>query len=184
MPGEQTSLSKLLSFLLRHRPQAVGLRLSAEGWVSVDELISALAAHGHTVDRATLERIVAESDKQRFAFSSDGRLMRANQGHSVSIDLGLTPEQPPDVLFHGTVARYLAAIRAQGLLKGKRHHVHLSATIEVARSVGGRRGVPTVLRVDAAAMARDGYLFYRSQNGVWLTEHVPPQFLVIPTQAG
>jgi putative RNA 2'-phosphotransferase len=140
-------------------------------------LLTALAAHGRNVDFAALERLVAESDKQRFAFSADRRRIRANQGHSVQVDLGLSPAQPPDILFHGTVARFLPSIHELGLLKGGRQHVHLSATRELALIVGARRGAPIVLEVDARAMTNAGHCFYLSTNGVWLTDHVPPQFL-------
>lgn len=180
MSGEWTTLSKFLALVLRHDPKAIGLTLSDQGWVSVDELLAALAQHGRPLARAALQQLVANSDKQRFAFSADGRSIRANQGHSVAVDLGLLPVQPPDVLFHGTVTRALPAIAAQGLLKGKRHHVHLSATAEVAQTVGARRGAAVVLEIDARAMTLAQHSFYRSKNGVWLTDHVPTQFLLIP----
>ena len=184
MPDERRSLSKFLALVLRHRPATIGLTLSEDGWVPVDELLAALAANGRKVTVAELEELVAHSDKQRFALSSDGRSIRANQGHSVRVDLGLSPVPPPDSLYHGTVARYLPAIREQGLLKGKRHHVHLSATRELAQLVGARRGAPVVLRVVARAMAEMQHRFYLSQNGVWLTDHVPPQFLLEPAASG
>jgi putative RNA 2'-phosphotransferase len=178
MPGDQTSLSKFLALVLRHRPEALGVTLSNEGWVPVDELLAALAAHGRDVDFAALERLVVESDKQRFAFSADRRRIRANQGHSVQVDLGLSPAQPPDILFHGTVARFLPSIHELGLHKGERQHVHLSASRELALIVGSRRGAPVALEVDARAMTNAGHRFYSSTNGVWLTDHVPPQFLL------
>jgi putative RNA 2'-phosphotransferase len=183
MPAAHTSLSKFLSLVLRHRPEAIGLTLAHDGWVPVAELLTALAAHGRPLDVAALEALVESSDKQRFAFSPDRLLIRANQGHSVRVELGLSPVQPPAILFHGTVARFLPAIRAQGLIKGQRHHVHLSATRELALVVGGRRGAPLVLEIAAAEMAAASYLFYRSENGVWLTNHVPPEFLVVPATA-
>jgi len=173
-----STLSKFLSLVLRHEPGLIGLTLGDGGWVPVSQLLAALARSGRPVERTALEQLVAESDKQRFALSPDGSLIRANQGHSVDVDLGLSPTPPPDVLFHGTVERYLPSIRERGLLKGKRHHVHLSATRELAISVGKRRGPPQVLEVDARGMAAAGALFYRSENGVWLTEHVPARFLV------
>ena len=177
MADDPTSLSKFLSLVLRHRPDAIGLSLAVDGWVPVAELLRALAAHGKPVELAALEALVAGSDKQRFAFSSDRLMIRANQGHSVRVDLGLSAQQPPALLFHGTVARYLPAIRAQGLLKGQRHHVHLSATRDLALLVGKRRGAPVLLEVDAGGMAAAGHAFFCSENGVWLTDHVPPQFL-------
>jgi putative RNA 2'-phosphotransferase len=130
-----------------------------------------------SMTRAELEEIVATSEKKRFALSADGRRIRANQGHSVDVDLNLQPIAPPELLYHGTVAKFLPSIRAQGLLKGQRHHVHLSADRATAETVGERRGVPIVLTVRSADMVRAGHLFYRSENGVWLTDHVPPPFL-------
>lgn len=171
------SLSKFLSFVLRHQPSAVGLTLDSNGWVSVDELLRAFAQHDRSLTRAELEELVASSDKRRFAISPDGAMIRANQGHSVAVDLALRPARPPDVLFHGTVARYLPAIRVEGLIKGERHHVHLSETQEVAVIVAKRRGEPYVLEVDARAMVEHGVVFYRSENDVWLTDHVPARFL-------
>ena len=175
--SEAQHLSKFLSFVLRHEPGSVGLTLDANGWVSVELLLRAFAAHGKVIDRETLERIVRESDKQRFALSPDGAMIRANQGHSVDVDLGYVAMTPPDVLYHGTVERFIPSIRAQGLLRGERHHVHLSATPATALVVGQRRGKPVLLEVDAAAMNREGHEFFRSENGVWLTEHVPARFL-------
>jgi len=127
--------------------------------------------------RATLDEIVATSDKQRFAFSDDKTKIRANQGHSVQVELDLPGVVPPPVLYHGTIDAVLPAIRAQGLVKGQRHHVHLSADIDTAKRVGGRRGKPIVLAVKAAEMAKAGHTFLRSANGVWLVEHVPPEFI-------
>jgi len=175
--AQNKSISKFLSLVLRHQPEAVGLALDSCGWVSVDELLRAFAEHGKALTRADLENIVATSDKRRFALSPDGSMIRANQGHSVAVDLALPPALPPDVLFHGTVARYLPAIRVQGLLKGQRHHVHLSASRELAVIVGKRRGEPHVLEVDARGMTACGFVFYRSENDVWLTDHVPARFL-------
>jgi putative RNA 2'-phosphotransferase len=143
----------------------------------VEQLLQAFASRGKALTRAELEDIVATSDKRRFALSPDGSMVRANQGHSVQVDLALPATLPPDVLFHGTVARYLPAIRAQGLRKGQRHHVHLSASRELAVIVGRRRGHPHVLEIDARGMAESGLVFYRSENDVWLTDHVPARFL-------
>lgn len=175
-----TSLSKFLSLVLRHEPGTVGIELDAQGWVKVEALLRALAQHGHDVDRAKLEHLVRTSDKRRFALSADGSQIRANQGHSVDVELGYAPATPPEVLFHGTVARFLPAIRARGLLKGERHHVHLSATQDVAIQVGSRRGQAVVIAVAAGEMARSGSDFFLSDNGVWLTAHVPARFLTFP----
>ena len=172
-------VSKRLSFVLRHRPDSVGLRLDPQGWVAVEDLLAALAAHGLRLSRADLDRVVAADDKRRFAYDDTGARIRAGQGHSVGVDLGYRPETPPAELFHGTTGRFLAAILAEGLRPGRRHAVHLSADVATARAVGGRRGEPVVLRVDAAAMADDGAVFTRSANGVWLVEAVPPRYLAV-----
>jgi putative RNA 2'-phosphotransferase len=182
--SDPKSISKFLSLVLRHRPEVIGITLDSNGWVSVDELLRALAGQGRLLARAELETIVETSDKRRFALSADGTMIRANQGHSVAVDLALSPELPPDVLFHGTVEHFLPSIRAGGLVKGQRQHVHLSASREVAVSVGQRRGKPYVLAVDAGGMAASGFVFYRSENGVWLTEHVPARFLSEGSRAG
>jgi putative RNA 2'-phosphotransferase len=175
--SELTAMSKFLSYVLRHDPDSLGLTLGEGGWVSVQLLLDACARHGKSLDRATLERVVHENAKQRFAFSQDGGSIRASQGHSVQVELGYTAATPPDTLFHGTVERFLPAIRREGLQRGERHHVHLSAEKTVAASVGQRRGKPVVLEIDAAAMAREGFAFFRSDNGVWLTHEVPARFL-------
>ena len=170
--------SKLLSLALRHEPSALDLRLDEAGWADVTAVLDALSAKGETVTRDDLEAIVRTSDKQRFALSEDGSRIRANQGHSIDVDLGLVPSEPPERLFHGTVDRFLPSIRASGLLRGERQHVHLSADRETAKIVAKRRkGEAVLLGVRAAEMRRDGLLFYLSANGVWLTEHVPPRYL-------
>ncbi len=165
--------------MLRHRPGDVGLTLDDAGWVDVEDLLDALAAHGRAVTRAELEHVVATNDKRRFAFDDTGTRIRASQGHSVAVDLGLAAAEPPPVLFHGTPERSLAAIRAEGLRPGNRHAVHLSPDVATARAVGERRGRPVVLAVDAAAMAADGAVFTRSDNGVWLVDAVPPRYLTV-----
>jgi len=171
------ALSKRLSYLLRHRPDVAGLALDARGWVSIDALLAGLARGGKATTRQAVARVVARNDKQRFAISDDGLRIRANQGHSVTVDLGLEPVAPPDVLFHGTVSKHLDGIWAEGLRPQGRHHVHLSADRVTAMKVGARRGRPVLLVVDAAAMAGQGHLFYRSANRVWLTDAVAPEYL-------
>jgi putative RNA 2'-phosphotransferase len=163
--------------VLRHRPERIGIELDAAGWVSIDTLLAQLAKHRHPLSREELEAIVNSDEKGRYAISSDGRRLRANQGHSVPVDLGLQPATPPDTLYHGTVERFLPAILEQGLLPMQRHHVHLSAELETAVRVGARRGTAIVVRVDAAAMRRDGHPFFVSENGVWLCEAVAPAYL-------
>jgi putative RNA 2'-phosphotransferase len=169
--------SKRLSYVLRHRPDSVGLVLDEAGWVDVDALLDALAGSGLRLSRGELEHVVATNDKRRFAFDGTGTRIRASQGHSVGVELGYAPAEPPDELFHGTVERFLAAILAEGLRPGNRHAVHLSPDADTARAVGARRGRPVVLRVDAAAMVADGSAFSVSANGVWLVPAVPPRYL-------
>jgi putative RNA 2'-phosphotransferase len=171
--------SKLLSLVLRHDPAHVGLTLDPNGWVDVDVLLHQLAHHGHSLTREGLQIVVDTSDKKRFALSEDGRRIRANQGHTVQVDLGLTAQTPPDQLFHGTVERFLDSIGQQGLKPGQRHHVHLSPDRKTATAVGGRRGKPVILVVDAQRMHREGHVFYQSTNGVWLTDHVPAEFFQV-----
>ncbi|MGV9424079.1 RNA 2'-phosphotransferase [Streptomyces sp. NPDC003656] len=168
-------LSKYLSKHLRHQPERIGLTLDAGGWVEIDALMTAAAAHGFPFTRAELDHVVAVNDKKRYAV--EGTRIRASQGHTVRVDLGLAPATPPPYLYHGTVARSLDAIRAEGLRPMSRHDVHLSADRETATRVGSRRGRPVVLAVDAAAMHRDGRVFRVSANGVWLTESVPARYL-------
>jgi putative RNA 2'-phosphotransferase len=169
--------SKFLSRVLRHEPALIGVRLDEAGWIDVSELLAAAATHGRRISRAELERIVAENDKKRFAFSEDGRRIRANQGHTVTVDLGYEEAEPPGVLYHGTHPGAVAAIWREGLRPMKRHAVHLSPDRTTAERVGGRRGRPVVFSVDAAAMAAAGFVFQVSANGVWLTPRVPPEYL-------
>jgi putative RNA 2'-phosphotransferase len=173
--------SKRLSYVLRHRPDSIGLTLGAGGWVGVDELLRALARHGTRITREDLEYVVEHNDKRRFVLEGDR--IRANQGHSVEVDLGLDPVTPPDRLFHGTARHNLDSIFLDGLVRGNRHHVHLSADEQTAIKVGARHGSPIVLSVDAAAMVAEGLLFYRSDNGVWLTDHVPARHLTVVRSA-
>jgi putative RNA 2'-phosphotransferase len=170
-------VSKYLSKHLRHEPERLGLTLESGGWVRVEELLAACTAHRFPVSRAELDEVVARNDKQRFSFDPTGNLIRANQGHSVEVDLELEQVEPPAVLYHGTPAGNVEVILRTGLAKMARHHVHLSADVETAGRVGARRGRPVILVVDAAAMHRDGHAFYRSANGVWLTDAVPPAYL-------
>jgi putative RNA 2'-phosphotransferase len=178
--GLLKEISKFLSYVLRHAPQSIGLSLDANGWASVDDLLARAPAGGQSFDRATLERVVAGSDKKRFTLSEDGSRIRAAQGHSVEVDLAIAPMIPPAMLFHGTATRHMEAILAEGLKPGRRKKVHLSLDEETAAKVGQRHGKPVVLRVDAAGMHAHGLPFWRAENGVWLTDHVPPQFLRSP----
>ncbi len=172
--------SKLLSLVLRHDPSHAGIQLDSEGWVAVDALLAGLATRYPEFTRALLEEIVATNDKRRFVLSPDGTRIRAAQGHSIDVDLGLEPAEPPARLFHGTASRNLDSIRAQGLVPRGRHHVHLSVDERSAMQVGARHGKPVVLAIDAGAMARAGRAFYLSENDVWLADEVPPAFIRFP----
>ncbi|MFE0809834.1 RNA 2'-phosphotransferase [Streptomyces sp. NPDC058794] len=186
MPREATDdrrtvkVSKFLSKHLRHQPERLGLTLDEAGWVEIDSLIAAAAAHGFHFTRDELDHVVADNDKRRFAV--EGTRIRASQGHSVGVDLRLPPATPPPYLYHGTVARHLDSIRAEGLRPMNRHDVHLSPDRETATRVGARRGRPVVLSVDAAPMHREGHVFRVSANGVWLTKAVPPRYLRFPSR--
>jgi putative RNA 2'-phosphotransferase len=175
------AFSKFLSFVLRHEPQSIGLSLDEAGWASVDDLLVKAAAAGKRLDRQLLQRVVDTSDKKRFAFSDDGQRIRANQGHSIDVSLGLKPALPPASLYHGTASRFLDSILLTGLDKRERHHVHLTEDLSIARSVGQRYGKVVLLEVDAGRMHNDGHLFFRSDNAVWLTDVVPPAYIRVLT---
>lgn len=168
-------ISKYLAKHLRHRPERIGLALDAGGWASVPDLLAAAARHGFPFTRAELEHVVAVNDKRRYAL--DGDRIRAVQGHSVDVDLGLPAVAPPELLYHGTTEAAAPAIRREGLRRMDRHAVHLSPDTETARRVGARRGRPVVLVVEAGRMAADGHEFRVSANGVWLADAVPPEYL-------
>jgi putative RNA 2'-phosphotransferase len=178
-----TQVSKWMSLVLRHEPAKFGVELDEAGWTRVDDLLAAADRAGVPLDDATLRRIVAESDKKRFALSDDCAMIRASQGHSVEVELGLAPVEPPPVLFHGTATRFLDSIRREGLVPGSRRQVHLSADVDTARTVGARHGRPAILRIDAARMHADGHRFFRSANGVWLVDAVPAEYLGFPDDA-
>lgn len=183
MDAKLVKLSRFISMVLRHKPHTIGLTLDSGGWVSVDDLISGARRAHVALTLDLLKQIVAENDKQRFSFSADGSRIRANQGHSIPVDLGLDPVIPPDRLYHGTARRFLDSIQHQGLSARGRQYVHLSADEATAINVGRRHGEPIVLVVDAARMQLDGFQFYRSANGVWLTARVPVNYLEFENQA-
>jgi len=174
------AISKLLSFVLRHQPESVGLRLDDGGWVDLDVLVAALVTRDQSITRSVVIDLVRTSDKQRFALSPDGTRIRASHGHSKTVVLDYEPVSPPDTLFHGTVARSLPGIRRDGLTPRRRQHVHLARSPGEAAAVGGRRGVPVVLEVWAADMSAAGHVFLRAPNGVWLTDAVPAAFIRFP----
>ena len=178
--SELVKVSKFLALVLRHKPGEIGLELDEEGWAEIRELLQKSAAKGRNISDEQLRKVVEVDSKQRYSLSEDGLRIRANQGHSVSVDLGLEAVKPPEILYHGTVERFVDSIREQGLIRGSRHHVHLSADRQTAEQVGRRRGIPVILLVKSAAMAGAGHHFYLSANGVWLVESVPIEFLEFP----
>lgn len=172
--------SKRLSLVLRHAPESIGLTLDSQGWASVSELLVRLKAAGAPMTPEQLREVVETNDKKRFTLSEDGSRIRAAQGHSVEVDLGLEAKAPPAILYHGTARSSLDSIFAGGLKPGSRRQVHLSLDVETARRVGGRHGKPVVLVVAAGEMQAAGFAFQQADNGVWLTDHVPPGFLSFP----
>ncbi len=168
--------SRFISLILRHKPDVIGITLDEHGWASTEELIRGIARR-QPFDMATLERIVAEDNKQRYSFNADKTKIRANQGHSVPVDVELEAATPPEILYHGTGEKYASSIEEKGLVPKTRLYVHLSADRDTAVNVGARHGKPIIYRVDASGMSRDGYVFYRSVNGVWLTKEVPAKYL-------
>ena len=175
---DMRSTSKFIALILRHRPEAIGIALDTHGWAKVDELINGINASGnHHLTKELLEEIVRTDEKQRYAFTEGHTLIRANQGHSVAVDVELEEMEPPPILYHGTGEKYAGSIDGQGLIPKTRLYVHLSADAETARKVGSRHGRPVIYRVDCQRMAADGFAFCRSANGVWLTREVPPKYL-------
>jgi putative RNA 2'-phosphotransferase len=174
---EMTRASKFLSLILRHEPDRVGLKLGDAGWVGVKELLQAVNRHEVSLTLDQLAHVVATSDKKRFAFSEDGRRIRANQGHSIAVNLRYQPQVPPEFLYHGTAIRFLPGIRRHGLQRMQRHDVHLSAETKVTVQVGSRHGKPALLIIRSGDMHRAGHVFTCSANGVWLVKHVPPEFI-------
>jgi putative RNA 2'-phosphotransferase len=178
MKDKLKHISKFLSLVLRHQPQEIGLQLNENGWANVQELLTKMNAYGIAVDRTLLNTVVETNDKKRFAFNEDYTLIRASQGHSVEVELQLNEVPPPELLYHGTVQKFLAAIKQEGLKNMSRQHVHLSKDKETAVKVGSRRGAPIILTVQSGAMHKDGYQFYLSENGVWLTNGVPAHYIM------
>jgi len=178
LPDKQlTHLSRFLSLVLRHKPETIGIELDNNGWTDIGILIEKFKDHGTEINLEILNHIVATNTKKRFAFDVTGTKIRASQGHSVGIDPGYTTEKPPELLFHGTAEKSVTSILEHGLYKQKRQHVHLSMDREVAKAVGQRHGKPVVLRVLSGKMFSDNFTFYLSDNGVWLTDHVPAEYL-------
>jgi len=172
-----THISKFLSLVLRHQPETIGIQLDQSGWTDIDELIEKANSYGVKFDREILNHIVATNSKKRFAFNNTFDKIRASQGHSVEIELGYTNQKPPEILFHGTGEKSVQSILDTGLEKRNRQHVHLSSDFDTAVKVGQRHGKPFVFKVLAERMYNDNFQFFISDNGVWLTDHVPTKYL-------
>ncbi|MGN6492967.1 MAG: RNA 2'-phosphotransferase [Agriterribacter sp.] len=180
MKTDLKHISKFISLVLRHNPAAIGLRLDENGWADVEELIQKLNDHNNTqLNIVLLEEIVVTNDKKRFSFNTDKTKIRANQGHSLAVELNLKAAEPPDILYHGTAIQFLAGILEKGLQKQSRQHVHLSSTEETAKAVGGRHGKPVILSIKAKEMFKAGFVFFLSDNNVWLTDHVPFEYICL-----
>lgn len=179
MNKESAKISKFLSLVLRHKPETIGLILHEGGWAFTEELIRKVNEKDIALDAELLQFIVDNNDKNRFAFNDDKTMIRANQGHSVEVDLNLPETIPPDTLYHGTAAHSLEAVLTEGLKKQQRHHVHLSTLAATAISVGSRHGKPVLLEINAQAMQQAGHVFYVSENGVWLADEVPAEFIKV-----
>lgn len=172
-------VSKFLSLILRHKPETIGIVLDQNGWANVDELLEKMRQNGTPIDPSALTIVVEENNKKRFEFDKDQTLIRARQGHSISIDLNLEAQEPPKILYHGTAERNILSIKEKGILKGERHHVHLSEDKVTAKNVGMRYGKPVILAIDAEEMYKQSHTFFVTANDVWLTEHVPPEFITL-----
>lgn len=177
MSKNNTGTSKFISLILRHRPEVIGIKLDEHGWADVKELIEGVNKAGRELNREMLEEIVDTDEKQRYSFNEDHSRIRANQGHSIPVDVELEEKTPPELLYHGTGEKYVSSIDRKGLIPGSRLYVHLSPDVETARKVGSRHGRPVIYQVAAAEMAAEGFPFYLSVNGVWLTRLVPARYL-------
>lgn len=182
MEKENIRISKLLSLVLRHKPESIGISLDENGWTDVEILIKRINESGTFISKDTARQVVENNSKKRFAFNQDETMIRANQGHSVEIELGYESVEPLAILFHGTPETALKSILKNGLQKRNRHHVHMSTDIDTARNVGQRYGKPVVLQIAAPNMYADGNHFFVSENGVWLTNDVPPKYITVLTQ--
>lgn len=178
MSTDYRDTSKYIALILRHKPETIGIKLDEHGWADVSELIAGVSKT-HPLDMELLEKIVSEDEKQRYSFNEEKTLIRANQGHSVPVDVELAETEPPEVLYHGTGEKYVSSIDAQGLIAKSRLYVHLSKDVETALHVGQRHGKPVIYEVKSGEMNRDGFKFYLSVNGVWLTKVVPIKYLVM-----
>ena len=176
--GRSDSTSRFISLILRHKPEVIGITLDEHGWADVQELIDGInKSGGHNLDMVTLEEIARTDEKQRYSFNEDYTLIRANQGHSIPVDVELEERTPPDILWHGTGEKYVPSIDSQGLIPKSRLYVHLSSDLETARKVGSRHGKPVIYEIDCKKMSADGYKFFESVNHVWLTKEVPVRYM-------
>lgn len=176
--GNLDKLSVFISLVLRHNPDAAGITLDEHGWANVDDLLAGMNRSGRKIDMDILEEIVKTNSKQRYSFNQDKTLIRANQGHSVPVDVELKEQEPPEFLYHGTATRFLKNIMAEGLKPMSRLYVHMSMDIETALKVGKRHGAPVILKICSGDMFDQGNKFYLSENGVWLTKKVDSKYLV------
>lgn len=172
------SISKYMSLILRHKPEVIGICIDEHGWANVEKLIQGIAKNNPGFNMEALEEIVKTDNKQRYSFNDDKTLIRANQGHSIQVDVELEEKEPPNVLYHGTGEKYVTSIDKNGLIPKSRLYVHLSRDIETARAVGKRHGKEIIYSVNSAQMHKDGYKFYLSKNGIWLTKKVPMKYLM------
>ncbi|MEI0538158.1 RNA 2'-phosphotransferase [Brachyspira pulli] len=175
---EEVKISKFVSLVLRHKPENIGLTLSKDGWANVYELIEKIKATGRNIDKYILEMVVLYNDKKRFSFNENHTLIRANQGHSINVDLGFEEKEPPEILFHGTSIDYIDSIKQEGINKMNRLHVHLSLTEDIAKKVGERHGKPAIIKINSKQMYEDGIKFYLSENKVWLCDYVDPKYII------
>lgn len=171
------NLSKFLSLILRHKPEVIGIKLDENGWCDVQELLVKMSNKGKNITREDLDYIVNTDNKNRYTYDEDGMKIRANQGHSLNVNLELKKEKPPKYLYHGTIKKYAEVILQEGIKKGKRQYVHLSSNLETANIVGKRRGIPVVLKIEAGMMNLNGYEFYLSKNKVWLCDYIPSKYV-------
>ncbi len=177
MKNQHKNISRFMSLILRHKPEVIGVQLDENGWLEVDQLIEGINKQGKRITLEILKEVVANNDKKRFIFNEDGTKIRANQGHSIEVDVELKETIPPAFLYHGTVNKTIKLIQKSGLKKMSRQHVHLSQDRDTAFKVGSRRGFPVILSIDTGRMHQDGYQFYLSENEVWLTDHVPVKYI-------
>ncbi len=174
--GNLIKISRFISLILRHKPETIGITLDEHGWANVEELIVGVNKK-YLIDIQILEKIVNEDNKNRYSFNEDKTMIRANQGHSIPVDVELKKLNPPDILYHGTGEKYVESTERQGLIRKNRLYVHLSDNIEIAEKVGKRHGKPVIYEIDCKKMIEDGIEFFKSENNVWLVESVPVKYL-------